>query len=59
MDRRKLTYYLLLNVLVSACVTMAILYWYDRNYRAVALPQLPGAAQAAIFDARRCHGVHS
>jgi hypothetical protein len=45
MDRRKLTYYLLLNVFVSACVTMAILYWYDRNYRAVALPQVPAAAQ--------------
>jgi hypothetical protein len=44
MDRRKLTYYLLLNAFVSACVTMAILYWYDRNYRAVALPQ----AQAAV-----------
>lgn len=45
MDRRKLTYYLLLNVFVSACVTMAILYWYDRNYRSVALPQVPAAAQ--------------
>jgi hypothetical protein len=45
MDRRKLTYYLLLNVFVSACVTMAILYWYDRNYRAVALPQAPAPAQ--------------
>jgi len=47
MDRRKLTYYLLLNVFVSACVTMAILYWYDRNYRAVALPQSPVAAPPA------------
>jgi hypothetical protein len=45
MDRRKLTYYLLLNVFVSACVTMAILYWYDRNYRVVALPQMPAATQ--------------
>lgn len=44
MDRRKLTYYLLLNVFVSACVTTAILYWYDRNYRAVTLPQAPPAA---------------
>ena len=41
MDRRKLTYYLLLNVFVSACVTTAILYWYDRNYRSVTLPQAP------------------
>jgi hypothetical protein len=47
MDRRKLTYYLLLNVFVSACVTMAILYWYDRNYRAVALPQAPAVAQSS------------
>ncbi len=40
MDRRRLIYYLLLNVFVSACVTSAILYWYDRNYRAVTLPQV-------------------
>lgn len=52
MDRRKLTYYLLLNVFVSACVTSALLYWYDRNYRAVSLPQAPVAApQAAATDA--------
>ncbi len=35
MDRRKLVYYLLLNVFVSACVTGTILFWYDRNYRAL------------------------
>jgi lamin tail-like protein len=35
MDRRRLLYYLLLNVFVSACVTGSILFWYDRNYRAV------------------------
>ena len=40
MDRRRLIYYLLLNVFISACVTSAILYWYDRNYRAVTLPQV-------------------
>ncbi len=40
MDRRRLLYYLLLNVFISACVTSAILYWYDRNYRAVSLPQI-------------------
>ncbi len=40
MDRRRLIYYLLLNVFVSVCVTSAILYWYDRNYRAVTLPQV-------------------
>jgi hypothetical protein len=34
MDRRKLFYYLLLNIFVSATVTGGILFWYDRNYRA-------------------------
>lgn len=38
MDRRKLYLYLLLNVFVSACVTGAILFWYDRNYRASLAP---------------------
>jgi hypothetical protein len=33
MGRRNLLYYLLLNVFISACVTAAILFWYDRNYR--------------------------
>lgn len=35
MDRRRLLLYLLLNVFISACVTGAILFWYDRNYRSV------------------------
>jgi len=35
MDRRKLIYYLFLNVFISACVTGTILFWYDRNYKAV------------------------
>ena len=47
MDRRKLTYYLLMNIFVSACVTTAILYWYDRNYRAVTLPQAPAVTARA------------
>jgi len=38
MERRRLVYYLLLNVFISACVTSAILFWYDRNYRAVTQP---------------------
>ena len=38
MDRRRLVYYLLLNVFVSACVTGSILFWYDRNYRATLAP---------------------
>lgn len=49
MDRRRLAYYLLLNVFVSACVTSVILYWYDRTYRAVTLPQVnvPAVATGA------------
>lgn len=31
--RRKLIYYLLLNIVVSACVTLSILYVYDSQYR--------------------------
>ena len=44
MDRRKLFYYLLLNVFVSACVTSGILFWYDRNYRAVSQPAVQQSA---------------
>ena len=46
MDRRRLFFYLLLNVFISACVTGAILFWYDRNYRSVSL----SAVQPAIPD---------
>ena len=38
MDRRRLFLFLLLNVFVSACVTGAILFWYDRTYRASLAP---------------------
>ena len=38
MNRRLLLYYVLLNILVSAFVTLAILYWYDKTYREVSLP---------------------
>jgi hypothetical protein len=44
MDRRQLVLYLLLNVFVSACVTGAILFWYDRNFRATALSSVQPAA---------------
>jgi hypothetical protein len=47
MDRRKLVYYLLLNVFVSACVTGTILFWYDRNYRAVNLSSVQQAAPSS------------
>lgn len=43
MNRSRLLLYLLLNVFVSACVTGAILFWYDRTYRASLAP-LPQAA---------------
>jgi hypothetical protein len=48
MDRRKLTLYLLLNIFLSACVTSAILYWYDRNYRAITLPQPAAVPSTAV-----------
>jgi len=49
MNRRRLFLYLLLNVFVSACVTGAILFWYDRTYRAtlVPVPQAAAPAQGA------------
>lgn len=51
MDRRKLAYYLLLNVFVSACVTSAILYWYDRN-RTALLPSVgPPGLSATVTPA--------
>lgn len=46
MDRRRLLLYLLLNVFVSACVTGAMLYWYDQNYRATLGPVPQSAAPA-------------
>jgi hypothetical protein len=46
MDRRRLVLYLLLNVFISACVTGAILFWYDRNYRSSALSPVQPAAPA-------------
>ena len=36
--------YLLLNVFVSVCVTSAILFWYDRNYRSVSASAVQPAA---------------
>ena len=55
MDRRRLVLYLLLNVFISACVTGAILFWYDRTYRAslapvpqVAVPAQGESAEPAI-----------
>jgi hypothetical protein len=58
MDRRRLVFYLLLNIFISACVTGAILFWYDRNYRSVAQPavqpavpvNLPGSTPAPTLN---------
>ena len=44
MDRRRLVLYLILNAFISACVTGAILFWYDRNYRSTALSAVQPAA---------------
>lgn len=38
--------YILLNILVSASVTGGILFWYDRNYRAVSQPAVIQATPA-------------
>lgn len=51
MDRRRLFQYLLLNVFVSACVTGAILFWYDRTYRATLAPVSQAAAPAEDLPA--------
>ena len=50
MDRRRLLLYLLLNVVVSVCVTSAILFWYDRNYRSVSQSAVQPAAPLANQD---------
>ena len=57
MDRRRLFYFILLNIFISACVTGTILFWYDRNERATAsapafIPpaQLDPAAPASGAD---------
>ena len=47
MDRRRLVFYLLLNIFISACVTSAILFWYDRNYRSVSISAVQLAAPLA------------
>ena len=48
MDRRRLILYLLLNVFISACVTGAILFWYDRNYRSVSVSAVQPVVSANV-----------
>jgi hypothetical protein len=38
-SRKRLLYYLLLNVLVSACVTVSVLFVYDHYYRPATGPE--------------------
>jgi hypothetical protein len=56
MDRRKLLQYLLLNVFVSASVTGGILFWYDRNSRAVSQPAVVQQA-APVSDPAPASGT--
>ena len=57
MDRRRLIFYILLNIFVSASVTLAILWWHDRNAAAtlppVAAPVSSGTNAAAIPTVQR------
>ena len=45
--RRRLLNFILINIFVSACVTGAILFWYDRTYRATLAP-LPQPASTSV-----------
>jgi hypothetical protein len=49
--QRRLFNYILINIFVSACVTGTILFWYDRNYRAVLSPAPQPAATLQGGDA--------
>jgi hypothetical protein len=40
-SRKRLLYYLLLNVLVSVCATASVLFIYDRHYRNSTISQTP------------------
>src|SRR5688572_25668184 len=39
-SRKRLLYYLFINVIVSACVTAGVLFIYDRYYRPATMPQV-------------------
>jgi len=45
-DRFRWLPFLLVNIFVSAAVTGAILFWYDRTYRQATLPSMPLSAAA-------------
>jgi hypothetical protein len=46
-SRKRLLYYLLLNILVSVCVTASLLFAYSRFYRPAALPPVTAIVQAS------------
>ncbi len=46
-EKRNWLPFLLLNIFVSAAVTGAILFWYDRTYRQATLPSAPLSLPAA------------
>jgi archaellum component FlaF (FlaF/FlaG flagellin family) len=48
MTRRQWIYFLLLNILVSAVVTSAILYFYDRSHSAEQLSSAPTSALGLV-----------
>ena len=48
--RRRLFYYILINVVISACVTFSILYVYENAYRPAALPQPVIAETSSSFE---------
>ena len=43
-DRQRWLPFLILNIFVSAAVTGAILFWYDRTYRQAVIPSAPISA---------------
>ena len=43
---KRLVYYLLINVLVSACTTVVVLYFWDRTH-----PPAIGGVQPVAFNA--------
>lgn len=47
-ERRRWLPFLLLNIFVSAAVTGAILFWYDRTYRQNAIPAVMPAASITV-----------
>ncbi|OQX61918.1 MAG: hypothetical protein B5M51_06805 [Anaerolinea sp. 4484_236] len=50
-DRQRWLPFLLLNIFVSAAVTGAILFWYDRTYRQAVIPSAPVAVSVPEEEA--------